>query len=352
MTESKKKNKIYWKYKYELIITLVLITIIHLPLFARTFQGHSIDSQNASEFGSFVGGYFGAIFSLFSIILLYITLREQVGSTRLDQFENRFYEMIRLHRQNVSEFEINENIKDKKVFVAMMKEFRAAKEVVLEVCYKDTPLVPEVKHNLFSISYLILFFGVGNNSDRMLENLLQYYIVDETKKKLLLKNLKEKKIITHKILHKYDYIYFDGHQLRLGHYYRHLFQTVDYISTNKLLNFDDKMKYVKMLRAQLSTYEQALFFINSISPLGLSWWRKGYIGNYKIVKNIPSDFFSDDEIDLKSYFPKPSSYSIDNKCDHESTYFESDTYGMDDNYVFPNGCVTKMKSTSTIKHNN
>lgn len=351
MTKLKKKHSKYWKYRYEIFIALVLIIIIHLPLFASTFQGYPIDSKNASEFGSFIGGYFGAIFSLFSIVLLYITLREQIRSTQLDQFENRLYEMIRLHRQNVSEFEINENIKDKKVFVAMMKEFRAAKEIVLEVCYKDTPLVPEVKHNLFSISYLILFFGVGNNSNRMLENLLQYYIVDKTKKKLLLKRLKNKKSIFCNFFNKYNYTYFDGHQLRLGHYYRHLFQTVDYISTNKLLEFDEKMKYAKMLRAQLSTYEQALFFINSISPLGLNWWRKGYIGNYKIVKNIPSDFFSDNEIDLKSYFPKPGSYLTDDKCDHESTYFEFDTYGMDDDYVFPNGCVTNMKSTSTKNHN-
>lgn len=274
-----------------------------------------------------------------TVLILALTLFFQVVQYSSNSFESRFFEMIRLHRQNVSEFEINDNIKEKKVFMAMMFELRAARNIVLEVCYTK-PLISEMKHDLLSISYLILFFGVGENSNRMLEKLLQNYMPKETALKLL-KRLKEDRETACKEIGKYEYKYFDGHQLRLGHYYRHLFQTIDYLNTSKATFLSNKKQYAKLLRAQLSTYEQALFFINSISPLGLNWWRKGYIGNYGLVKNIPSDFFKKNEIDLKSYFPKSGSYSINKKCDHNDVYFEFETYKIDD-YEFLNGCVTKM----------
>lgn len=286
-----------------------------------------------------------------TISILTLTFCFQLIQYSINNFEGRFYEMIRLHRQNVSEFEINENIKDKKVFVAIMKELRSAREIVLSVCYKNQNITQEIQHNSLSIAYLIIFFGIGTNSDRMLKKRLKNYITSESQITLLLESLDKNKKLSSKSKGHYKYTYFDGHQLRLGHYYRHLFQAFDYLDSSLFLNNTGKKKYAKMLRAQLSTYEQALFFINSITPLGLSWWRKGYIRKYKIVKNIPTDFFSDGEIDLKSYFKKSNSYFINNKHDHESTYFESDTYEMDDDYVFTNECVTKMKSTSTKNHN-
>lgn len=337
--KSLKIKYIYNKYKFELIITVVLFLTIHLTLLASTFQGDYIDSEKASSFGAFVGGYFGAIFSLFSIVLLYISLREQTASTRLDQFENRFYEMIRLHRQNVSELEINDYIRDKKVFIALIEEFRCIRAFVSK---QDLSLLNQKEHNLFVISFLILFFGIGDNSNRMLKSLLQNYLSDSITDKLVCKFEKYKKGYKNSNDPKYKYPYFEGHQFRLGHYFRHLYQAISYLDSTGFLSDDQKISYAKLLRAQLSTYEQALFFINSISPLGLNWWRKGYIGNYGLVKNIPSDFFKKNEIDLKSYFPKSGSYSINKKCNHNDVYFEFETYGVDDDYKFLNGCVTKM----------
>jgi hypothetical protein len=65
------------------------------------------------------------------------------------------------------------------------------------------------------------------------------------------------------------YTPFEGHQSRLGHYYRHLFQTIIFVNSQKL-NIN-KYEYVKMLRSQLSIHEQALLFINSFTDLGDDW---------------------------------------------------------------------------------
>ena len=51
-----------------------------------------------------------------------------------------------------------------------------------------------------------------------------------------------------------------------------------------------KRGYVKRLRAQLSTHEQALLLVNSLTPIGENWWKKGLIIRYGMVKNLPHHF--------------------------------------------------------------
>ena len=93
----------------------------------------------------------------------------------------------------------------------------------------------------------------------------------------------------------------DGHQSRLGHYYRHLYQTVAYVDTQSL--DIEKYDYVKTIRAQLTNYEQALLLVNSLTPLGKQWWDKGLLKKYRMVQNIPQDFFNPKyEIDIDRFF--------------------------------------------------
>jgi len=70
----------------------------------------------------------------------------------------------------------------------------------------------------------------------------------------------------------FDYTPFEGHQSRLGHYYRHLYQMTRYVDEQSIdIN---KYEYVKTIRAQLSTHEQALLLLNSLTPVGQDWWAK------------------------------------------------------------------------------
>ena len=84
---------------------------------------------------------------------------------------------------------------------------------------------------------------------------------------------------------------FEGHQSRLAHYYRHLYQTVCYVD-NQTLKID-KYEYVKTIRAQLTTHEQALLFINSLTPMGKGWNAKDLLVRYRFIKNIPDGFFDE-----------------------------------------------------------
>lgn len=105
--------------------------------------------------------------------------------------------------------------------------------------------------------------------------------------------------------------YYGGHQYKLSHYYRHLYQTVKYINISDILTYDEKYNYISFLRAQLSTPEQMLFAINAISSLGREWEFKGVLNKntneslvtkYNLIKNIV-DITIDNKVDLKSFFP-------------------------------------------------
>jgi len=107
--------------------------------------------------------------------------------------------------------------------------------------------------------------------------------------------------------------YYGGHQFRLGHYFRHLFQSYKYLNEHPDLNDDEKYRYGKMLRAQLSTYEQALIMFNSISTLGMKWEFKpeepinpkiktNLITKYNLIKNLPGEHLYG--IKYKTYYKK------------------------------------------------
>ncbi|PTS95659.1 hypothetical protein DBR11_21000 [Pedobacter sp. HMWF019] len=114
--------------------------------------------------------------------------------------------------------------------------------------------------------------------------------------------------------------YYGGHQFRLGHYYRHLYQTVKFVDRNNELSEQDKYSYVKILRGQLSTYEQALLFVNSLSALGLIWelnpdfektgdatkdavsrLDRKLITKYNLIKKLPTDKLYG--ISIREFYP-------------------------------------------------
>jgi len=66
--------------------------------------------------GSFVGGYVGAIFALIGIVLLFSTLKSQRRASEQQNFENKYFELIKMHRDNVAEIEL-QGASGRKLFV-------------------------------------------------------------------------------------------------------------------------------------------------------------------------------------------------------------------------------------------
>lgn len=273
------------KHLVKIVIGISIFIAIHLILFSSAFRGGSISADNAAQFGDFVGGYIGTLLLLFTAVFAYRTYKTQRDQTALQLFENRFFELVKIARENSAEVEFDGK-KGRGAFVGIKNkiEYIGGK---LHACLESELIRTEEKINL---AYLITYYGSGVRES-------EYY---KQGQKEIEMNIEPDAIgyfqytLSFVVAAAQNINEGKGAEPTLGHYMRHLFQTVCYINENELLNYEQKYSYIRTLRAQLSTYEQAVFFYNALSSIGKPWEPKktdapdkDLITKYNLVKNIP-----------------------------------------------------------------
>lgn len=378
------------------VMLIVLGGIILLFFLAKSHSdGFSISFNNATDytvsgqFGDFFGGVAGTLFALSGTLLIYLNFQEQRKQNEIAGFESSFFEMLRLHRDNVSELKYTKLKESGSIPYENRQVFREISKEFVE-CYREARhysnsknvndyLLPQYASKLKSVTqtagievdlielavidlaYMIVFFGLGEEGEQLIRHAarkkynpkyyfrLLYFMKLKPKRRhenrwnlwQKLKDLHEEPF--HKTLGnlyagkskpdrmpRTDYLaceiaaqgkyekYYGGHQFRLGHYFRHLYQSYKFIDSSDFLNPQQKRHYGKMLRAQLSTYEQALLFINSLSRQGMKWGimaesttptdrahnltcKSDYIARYELIKNLPGTHMSG--IVYSRYYP-------------------------------------------------
>lgn len=369
------------------MLIIVFIKAAH-DGYSVAFVNHT-NYELSSQFGNYIGGVIGTLFAFAGTLLIFLSFRLQVKENSKNIFENSFFEMLSLHRENVKEmhyrkFKKGEYItyENRQVLNVIFKEFKECYQEIkkysrhmneddcLEVSYineihkftKDLN-IHKLQLAQINLSFLIVYYGLSWEGERIIRELtrlkfkddyifrLLYFIRIKPKRSnerryikwkevrgLETKNLQELIDELYDIrqtpkkttglsdlgkslkLHLSYQKYYGGHQFRLGHYYRHLFQSFKFLFEEKSLEDPEKYKYGKMFRAQLSTYEQILLLFNSLSLLGLKWElkpevdekgrEKKLISYFNLIKNIPGDKILD--IDFKNYYPNVNYESSEN----------------------------------------
>ncbi|WP_075604098.1 putative phage abortive infection protein [Saccharicrinis aurantiacus] len=346
--KNKKTTRInYWYIVLALFVIAIVLIIIQ---FIRAGAGLTINIEPVlwGQFGSFIGSF-----------LLAVTLLFQIRAFRRQQVEAKFFEMVKYYRENISEMRFRnpfyyksntresdeEFVSGRRVIKTIFEQYKVAQKLVLEVInqnekYFKTIDIPNsvIKKNLHldesewkkryvinELAYMLVYWGIPLDIDDELRKYTQKVLIDkgtrailneapkivavyecEGKKENYLKNLKSKIVYSKKAplnevwkcsksLPKIKF--FGGHQYHLGHYFRHFYQTVKYIDRQPswLLSKNDKYDYIKTIRAQMSNYEQALLFINSLTALGRKWEysnidNRKLISDYNLINNLPESF--------------------------------------------------------------
>jgi hypothetical protein len=160
------------------------------------------------------------------------------------------------------------------------------------------------EEQLLKVTFTIFFLGVGPNSNKLVQDVLKNPIADPINKAIIshldtIANSHKKWPQTLQcqvqppvgemsmLTYRASYKPFQGHQGKLGHYFRHLYQLIKFVDSSEILTFEEKYDYVRIIRAQLSVYEQILIYYNSFASFGKVWIDQDYIVNYKLIKNIP-----------------------------------------------------------------
>jgi hypothetical protein len=318
----KKKKQLDWKISLLLLLVLTLIIIsFYSPFFfTKTAVSRDLNFSDTGEIGDTIGGLMNPFIALAGVIVtglaFYVQYRaneqqrelfiEQIDhqnlQTKKQQFESQFYEMLKLHRENINEMKIegydfeetNTGLKriakttdGRKIFVTMKTEF----ECILSLYAIDHELDQEG----FKKCYKLFFSGLDEfekkhpeekNFTELLRKIRKTH--EEPDIKIIKTNKDRKESSSYAKLY-FNYKPFAGHASRLGHYFRHLYLTVKSTIKNPvLLKYKEKMRYLKLLRAQLSNHEQILLFYNWLGEHGDNWEnnKHAFFTEYCMIHNL------------------------------------------------------------------
>lgn len=258
------------------------------------------------QFGDFFGGAIGTFFALAGTLLVVLTFKEQAKQNKRESFETKFYEMLHLHKQNIDEIQVD-GLKGREAIERLfyyLKDIYKIVEDAVTTIESTNPISSDEKE--VKLFYRMkVFLSNRNNKLKFIHNLsygyffygIENYYVTKDKQDvqydinvyitfILVSQKKPKSLLVPR-------------NSLLGHYFRHLYQTIQFIAKEEDFKENDKYNYAKMVRAQLSDFEQALLYYNSLSVMGQNWIKPigknnikemCLIARFRLIKNMPYYF--------------------------------------------------------------
>lgn len=330
-----------------ILFSVLIIFICFLPYLLTNFSWFDLDFSDTGEVGDTIGGIMGPFIAIAAAILTFLAFwvqyqanleqRRQFNKAlekqenenierdrtwKIERFEGRFYELLKLHKANINEINIGDKVKGRKSFVPMFSELRLCFNTVTDMMNAASKAEREEHQydniNPLSLAYTIFFFGIGVQSEK------QYVPNLSTGELHLFKDVKDRLVDIQEAYYQYMvespdakffvhnqsangdyndrtaeifYYPFEGHMNILGHYFRHIFQTVNNVLSQGFLNEDEKYGYIKTFRAQISNFEQLMLYYNSLAWFQNEW--RTIFTDYRFIKNLPlklADFATPPEV--------------------------------------------------------
>ena len=374
MSRNNTNNKLWTNWVTYLIILSIAIFIFSFfaPFLLTQFSSSIKFDTNTGPIGDTIGGIMNPFVALSGVIVtglaFYMQLRAnqiqienfrkelevQKEQNRLAQFESKFYEMLRLHKENVNEIEIEifefnlknihntqssgkgllggrspvkeisktpKIIKGRQVFLYFSNEIEITYNYLKNNNRNNANIDTETKgQKYFSIAYNAFFNGAINQKDyshlkKVIEEHKNFYLDEDNKGPY---REKSNEFYGSTVLAKYFIL--QGHENILGHYYRHLYHTVKFVAhqNEDFISFKEKRNYLRLLRAQLSNYEQAMLFYNYLI-FSNEWENEEnkFLSDYKMIHNLKPSIL------IKSDFLRNKYNELSNKSGR--SYKEEDT---------------------------
>ena len=355
MKEDKKVQELDWISKLLILVALLFVILSFLmPYLLTQFSLFKIDLSETGSIGDTIGGIMNPFVAIGGIIITFLAFYMQFKANHLqrelfneqikkekdqfreeqnsqqatfinNQFENQFYEMIKLHKDNVNDIFVNiirinkNNRAEYQLFGRKNFEFFVDE---VEIAYKVAKYVYKTENKYFHLekAYSAVFHGIKFPKERKANKPGQEKYIRFTN--ILFQIKKGHKINGYKklklggimaytedenlnIIPKNELYYdiFDGYASFLGHYYRQLFQTVKFVAQREFLSYEEKRKYLRILRAQLTNYEQVMLFYNWKANFGSKWENKEnkFFTDFRMIHNIYNDLLISDFSMIKEF---------------------------------------------------
>lgn len=228
------------------------LALLVLIVYVIYFPGPIVaDHGKWGEFGDYVAGLLNPAFAFLAFLALLLTLvlqnrelsissnelansahalREQTASLELQNFERSFFALVGLYNENVRAIDLR--AQEGNITAVGRDCFRIFYNHRLKKCYDD---VLSERRGLSDLA------AVQESYSR----------------------------------------FFDKWQHEVGHCFRSLYRAFKFVDESDVA---DKHKYAGIMRAQLSSFELALLFYNSLHPVGAGF--RKHIERYALLENM------------------------------------------------------------------
>jgi len=296
-----------------------LYWVAHFPLWIHNSPNYQIYAETG-EIGDTLGGIIGPPVAILGVILTFLafyiqyqanaeqrkqfkesiikqqdhfekTLSDQEKTHKREQIESRFFELLKIHKDNINEIRLSKNIVGRGSFIYLFYEldslYRRLHSRANNMQRRNTAEYIISDMEILTLAYTIYFYGTGTTSSKQYLAGLGGAIGELYDACISMLGGIQEDYTDGIIAEEFSYKPYEGHVNKISHMYRHLYFTCNYIVKQEYLQPDEKKEYLKILRAQMSNYEQIMLYYNAIV-----WFKKEWndlFVNYQFIHNLPID---------------------------------------------------------------
>ncbi|MCV3276779.1 putative phage abortive infection protein [Aeromonas hydrophila] len=247
-------------YAFFLILVFGVTSLISLILL-NIYANNNLDKgESFGQFGDFLGGVLNPIFTLMTFFGVIVTIalqkielraareeyKKSADALSTQAIENTFFNMLDLHH----------GIVEKLSFPSTAFAFDSTKlsgHAAQLIQYFS--LKGEKASGAASFSSLLMI--IKDNSDT----------INDTRE-----------------IYKF---FQDEHNYLFGHYFRNLYQIMKFVDSSKSIDFTEKKKYMSILRAQLSTNETTVLYLNCLEQMVDDGKFRTLLKTYQMLEHMP-----------------------------------------------------------------
>lgn len=285
--------------KYILIIfSIFLLVILPFIIFNQAYFNWSlnIDTDLASRFGDFFGGFIGTLFSILSVLLLIYTITSQYIETSKNKAKDHFFKMLDYHTENVRSTKVGsiESAKadiveeGRRAFVVYKIQLKRLLQAVNSI--NETLDLNLSSSEKIDVAYICFFYGQSETWVDFIKGKLSIHRSGSLIATEMLKKVQEDESLK----------LGRTNQTELSSYFRNMYNAIKLVDNDKYLSQEEKVDLIKIYRAQLSNPELYILFFNLVSRFGTKWHMSNYITKYELLTNLPHDYC--DGYNPKDYF--------------------------------------------------
>lgn len=265
-------------------LVFVIVTALIFVVFSDWKFSWHIDEEKIAQFGDFIGGIIGSMFSLAGVILFYVALKEQRKDININQ-KNLELQNIALNQQ-VEEFKAQkkELIETRKIYeeqTTLIREQTNLYKQQNKELKDQTNIAKLQQFDSSFFSYINILVNLKNTLDFKNQN-PNYFDSIYLKIKIDIPQEKSLNESFSMIQEKYINI-FQEYKNELSQYFKTLYRIIVLIDSSSL-DDDKKHQYFKLLRSQLTDSELLILYYNYHSFLGVNV--RPYVIKYSLLKHI------------------------------------------------------------------